>query len=108
MRDLFRRSEFHGANLGRNIATGAWPAGGSVILGQPTGHLPPELVRALSRHQDEFAPAIEIWNHTVGDANCQVAFSHYDSKLRENLIEAALGPLRHIIIHEVLKKRAGL
>jgi hypothetical protein len=74
---------------------------------QPTAHLPLELVTALNRHQDEFGPAIGTWNHTVGDANYQVAFSHYDSNLRENLIEVALGPLRHIIIHEVLKKRAG-
>jgi hypothetical protein len=39
----------------------------------------PELITALNRHQDEFGPTIGTWNYTVGDANYQVAFSHYDS-----------------------------
>jgi hypothetical protein len=49
------------------------------MLGQPTERLPPELITALNRHQDEFGPTIGIWNYTVGDANYQVAFSHYDA-----------------------------
>jgi hypothetical protein len=49
------------------------------VLGQPTGHLPPELITALNRHQAVFEPTIGIWNYTVGDANYQVAFPHYDS-----------------------------
>ncbi len=49
------------------------------MLGQPTEHLPPELITALNRHQDEFGLTIGTWNYTVGDANYRVAFSHYDS-----------------------------
>lgn len=63
----------------RSIATGVWPAGGSLTLGQPAEHLPPELITALNRHLDEFELTIGTWNYTVGDANYQVAFSHYDS-----------------------------
>ena len=62
----------------RNIAAGVWPAGGSLILGNPTEHLPPELTAALNRHRDEFEPTIGTWNYIVGDANYQVAFSFID------------------------------
>ena len=35
----------------RNIATGVWPAGGSLILGQPTEHLPPEIDQSFSIYE---------------------------------------------------------
>ena len=79
MRDLLLEIRISRGEPWRNIATGVWPAGGSLILGQPTENLPPELITALNRHLDEFEPTIGIWNYTVGDANYQVAFSHYDS-----------------------------
>jgi hypothetical protein len=79
MRDLLLEIRISRGEPWRNIATGVWPAGGSLILGQPTEHLPPELITALNRHQDEFGPTVGTWNYTVGDANYQVAFSHYDS-----------------------------
>jgi hypothetical protein len=63
----------------RNIATGVWPTGGNLILAQPAEHLPPELSTALNQHLDEFGPTIGTWTYTVGDANYQVAFSHYES-----------------------------
>jgi hypothetical protein len=63
----------------RNIATGVWPAGGRLVLRQPTDPLPPGLVTALNRHLDVFGPTIGTWNYTVGDANYQVVFSHYNS-----------------------------
>jgi hypothetical protein len=65
----------------RSIATGIWPAGGRLLLRQPTEPLPPRLVTALNRHVDEFGPTIGIWNYTVGDANYQVVFSHYNSNV---------------------------
>ncbi len=45
--------------------------------GQPTEHLPPELITALNRHLDEFEPIIGTWNYTVGDANYRVAFRRF-------------------------------
>ena len=65
----------------RSIATGVWPAGGTLLLSQPTEPLPPTLATALDRHRDQFGPAIGTWNYTVGDANYQVVFSHYKSNL---------------------------
>jgi hypothetical protein len=79
MRDILLEIRISRGESWRNIATGVWPAGGSLMLGHSTEHLPPELITALNRHQDVFGPTIGIWNHTVGDANYQVAFSHYDS-----------------------------
>lgn len=63
----------------RSIATGVWPAGGRLLMGQPSEPLPPRLIMALNRHQDEFGPTIGTWNYTVGDANYQVVFSDYNS-----------------------------
>jgi hypothetical protein len=63
----------------RSIAAGVWPAGGRILLGEPTEPLPPELIAALNRHPDEFEPTIGTWIYTVGDANYQVVFSHYKS-----------------------------
>ena len=60
-------------------ATGVWPAGGKLLVRQATEPLPPGLVTALNRHPDEFGPTIGTWNYTVGGANYQVPFSHYDS-----------------------------
>ena len=79
MRDILLEIRISRGEPWRNIATGVWPAGGSLILGQPIERLPPELITALYRHQEEFGPTIGIWNYTVGDANYQVAFSHYDA-----------------------------
>jgi hypothetical protein len=62
----------------RSIATGVWPAGGKLLLMQPTEPLPPRLITAVNHHLDEFEPTIGTWNYTVGDANYQVVFSHYD------------------------------
>jgi hypothetical protein len=64
----------------RSIATGVWPAGGSLLLRQPTEPLPPRLITALNRHLDEFEPTIGTWIFTLDDANYQVVFSHYVSK----------------------------
>jgi hypothetical protein len=63
----------------RSIATGVWPAGGRLLLRQLTEPLPPKLITALNRHQDEFEPTVGTWNYTVGDANYQVVFSRYSS-----------------------------
>ena len=65
----------------RSIATGVWLAGGRLLLRQLTEPLPPKLITALNRHQDEFEPTVGTWNYTVGDANYQVVFSHYNSNL---------------------------
>ena len=65
----------------RSIATGVWPAGGRLLLRQPTEPLLPRLITALHRYQDEFGPTIGTWNYTVGDANYQVVFSHYNSNV---------------------------
>jgi len=35
----------------------------------------------VNRHQDEFEPTVGTWNYTVGDANYQVVFSHYNSNV---------------------------
>ncbi len=78
MRDILLEIGISRGEPWRNIATGVWPAGGSLILGQPTEPLPPELITALNRHQDVFGPTIGIWNYTVRDANYRVVFSHYD------------------------------
>lgn len=64
----------------RSIPTGVWPAGVRLLLRQPTEPLPPRLITA-HRHQDEFGPTIGTWNYTVGDANYQVVFSHYNSNV---------------------------
>ena len=74
MRDPLLEIRISRGELRRNIATDVWPAGGSLILGQPTEHLPPELITALDRHLDEFEPIIGTWNYTVGDADYQVAY----------------------------------
>jgi hypothetical protein len=79
MRDILLEIRISRGEPWRNIATAVWPAGGSLILGQPTERLPPELITALNRHQEEFGPTIGIWNYSAGDANYQVAFSHYDA-----------------------------
>ena len=65
----------------RSIATGIWPAGGSLLLSESTEPLPPRLIASLHHHQDEFGPTIGIWNYTVGDANYQVVFSRYVSNV---------------------------
>jgi len=65
----------------RSIAIGGWPAGGRLLLRQPTETLPPRLITALNRHLDEFGPTIGTWNYTVGDANYQVVFSRYNSNV---------------------------
>jgi hypothetical protein len=65
----------------RNISTGIWPAGGKLLLRQPTEPLPPRLIAALNGHLDQFEPAIGTWNYTVGDANYQVLFSLRDSNV---------------------------
>ena len=80
MPDLLLKIRISRGEPWRIIATGVWPAGGSLTLGDPTEHLPPELITALNRHQLEFEPIIGTWNYTVGDANYQVAFSFYDMR----------------------------
>jgi hypothetical protein len=79
MRDLLLEIRISRGEPWRNIATGVWPNGGSLILGQLTEDLPPELITALNRHQNVFGPTIGTWNYTIGDANYQVVFSGYDS-----------------------------
>jgi hypothetical protein len=79
MRDLLLEIRISRGEPWRNIATGVWPASSSLILGQPTEGLPPELITALYRHQDLFGPTIGTWNYTIGDANYQLVFSRYDS-----------------------------
>ena len=65
----------------RSIATGVWPAGGTLLLRQPAEPLPTGLVTALNRHLDVFGLPIGKWHYTVGDASYQVVFSHYNSKV---------------------------
>jgi hypothetical protein len=77
-RDLLLEIRISRGEPWRNIATGVWPASGSLILGQSTEDLPPELITVLHRHQDLFGPTIGTWNYTIGDANYQVVFSRYD------------------------------
>jgi hypothetical protein len=79
MRDLLLEIRISRGQPWRNIATGVWPAGGSLRLGEPTELLPPELITALNCHQDVFGPRTGTWNYTVGDAHYQVVFSLYDS-----------------------------
>jgi hypothetical protein len=79
MPDLILEIRISRGERWRRIATGVWPAGGSLRLSQPTEPLPPRLITALNRHLDEFEPTIGTWNYTVGDANYQVVFSHYNS-----------------------------
>jgi hypothetical protein len=45
------------------------------------GALTAGLITALNRHPDEFERTIGTWNYTVGDANYQVVFSHYNSNV---------------------------
>jgi len=75
MRDRLLEIRISRGEPWRNIATGVWPAGGRLILRKPAEHVPPELITALNRHQDEFGPTIGIWNYTVGDANYQVVLA---------------------------------
>ena len=75
MRDLLLEIRISRGEPWRMIATGVWH---SLMLGNPTEHLPPELITALNRHQVEFEATIGTWNYTVGDANYQVAFSFID------------------------------